>query len=70
MRGFEVLPFDQVAACRYGEVRVELEWRGQLIGSNDLMIAAHALSLESTLVTDNLCEFSRVSGLRLENWLR
>ncbi|MFV3129161.1 PIN domain-containing protein [Niveispirillum sp. KHB5.9] len=54
----------------YGHIRAELERRGQIIGANDLWIAAHALSIEAILVTDNVGEFSRVPNLRYENWLR
>ncbi|MFZ1538431.1 MAG: PIN domain-containing protein [Chromatiaceae bacterium] len=50
-------------------MRAELERRAQLIGPYDLIIAAQALALDVTLVTDNSHEFSRVAGLRLENWL-
>lgn len=53
----------------YGQIRADLEHRGQLIGQNDLLIAAHALTLNAILVTDNVCEFSRVSSLKIENWL-
>lgn len=63
-----VLPLDRAAAYDYGRVRAELEQNGTPIGSLDLLIAAHALSLGLTLVTNNTREFSRVSGLRLENW--
>src|SRR5690606_9535335 len=58
-----VLPFDDSAATEYGAVRLELEARGTPIGPNDLFIAAHARSLDLTLVTDNIREFSRVEGL-------
>ncbi len=54
----------------YGEIRTIMESRGHGIGRNDLWIAAHALALDLTLVTDNVDEFSRVPGLRVENWLR
>ncbi len=64
----EVLPFDKNAATVYGEVRSDLEKRVLVIGSNDLLIAAHALSLDLTLVTNNDREFSRVKGLKIENW--
>lgn len=64
----EVLPFGKNAAAVYGEVRSDLEKRGLVIGGNDLLIAAHALSLDLTLVTNNDREFSRVKGLKLENW--
>ena len=64
----EVLPFGKQAAMAYGDVRSELEKRGLIIGGNDLFIAAHALSLNLTLVTNNQKEFSRVKGLKIENW--
>ena len=54
----------------YGRIRAQLEAAGQPIGPNDLLIAAHALSLGATMVTDNEREFSRVSGLAIENWLK
>lgn len=60
-----VANFDSLAASRYGELRVELERQGQKIGPNDLLIAAHALSLGVTLVTANIREFSRVKGLNV-----
>lgn len=65
-----VLPADTNVAVSYGEVRSTLQQRGQMIGANDLWIAAHALALNVTLVTDNMDEFARVDGLRVENWLR
>ena len=52
----------------YGRLRAELERKGVPIGAYDLMIAAHALSLGLTLVTNNVREFARVDGLRLDNW--
>ena len=63
-----VLCFDKAAAMAYGDVRSDLEKRGLVIGGNNLFIAAHALSLNMTLVTNNQREFSRVRGLRTENW--
>ena len=54
----------------YGVIRAGLERTGQPIGANDLLIAAHALALGLTVVTDNEREFSRINGLRVENWLR
>ena len=66
----QALPFETPADEFYGRIRVELEALGKPIGSNDLLIAAHALSLGHTLVTDNNREFSRVRGLKVENWLR
>lgn len=65
----EVLPLGAEADRHYARVRTTLERQGTPIGSNDLLIAAHALALDCTLVTDNLREFSRVPGLRTENWL-
>ena len=52
----------------YGEIRAKLEEQGRLIGNNDLWIAAHALALELTLVTNNEREFRRIPGLSIENW--
>ena len=63
-----ILPFDENAIWVYGELRADLEHRGVPIGSLDTMIAAHALSLHATLVTNNTREFSRVPGLQLDNW--
>ena len=65
---FDVLSFDKNAAMAYGDVRSDLEKRGLVIGGNDLFIAAHALSLNMILVTNNQSEFSRVKGLKIENW--
>lgn len=64
-----VQAFDEPADQHYGVVRQQLQQAGQLIGPNDLLIAAHALSLNLTVVTDNVGEFERVAGLRVENWL-
>ena len=65
----EIRPFDQKAAIFYGDIRSTLEKKGNIIGSNDLLIAAHALSLDWILVTNNEKEFKRVDGLRIENWV-
>lgn len=64
-----VLPLDIPVDAGYGVIRAELEMAGQIIGLNDLLIAAHALALNLTLVTDNTREFSRIRGLDVENWL-
>ena len=53
----------------YARIRAELEQHGTPIGANDTWIAAHAMALDATLVTDNIREFSRVRGLAVENWL-
>ena len=65
----DVLPFDVPADAEYASVRVELEASGQPIGPNDLLIAAQARSLGTTIVTANVNEFRRVRGLAVENWL-
>ena len=64
-----VLPFDDAAAAHYGDIRADLERRGQVIGPYDLMIAGHARSKGLMVVTGNLGEFTRVAGLRAEDWL-
>lgn len=65
----EVLPFDDEAAGHFGDIRAGLERQGRVIGPYDLMIAAHARSRGLAVVTGNLGEFSRVPGLRCEDWL-
>jgi tRNA(fMet)-specific endonuclease VapC len=69
LRGLRVKPIEPPTDAHYGRIRANLQRRGRLIGPNDLWIAAHALALDLTLVTANTGEFSRVPGLRLENWL-
>jgi tRNA(fMet)-specific endonuclease VapC len=64
-----VLPFDVPADSEYGGIRAELEAAGRPIGSNDLLIAAHACALAATMVTANVGEFRRIPGLNVENWL-
>ena len=64
-----VLPFDVPADADYGGIRSELEAAGKLIGSNDLLIAAHAYATGATIVTANIGEFKRIRGLNVENWL-
>jgi tRNA(fMet)-specific endonuclease VapC len=70
LRALEVLSLESPTDAVYGELRARLERAGQLIGGNDLLIAAHALAMDHTMVTDNEGEFSRVKDLRIENWLR
>jgi tRNA(fMet)-specific endonuclease VapC len=66
----EVLPFETPADAAYGLLRTRLEQAGTPIGANDLLIAAQALALGYTIVTDNEKEFARVDDLLRENWLR
>jgi tRNA(fMet)-specific endonuclease VapC len=64
-----VLPFDEHAAAHAGDIRADLERRGQPIGAYDLLIAGHARSKGLVVITGNLGEFRRVDGLRSEDWL-
>jgi tRNA(fMet)-specific endonuclease VapC len=64
----DVLPFDVPADTEYGAIRAELEAVGKPIGSNDLLIAAHAYATGATIVTANANEFRRIRGLKVENW--
>jgi tRNA(fMet)-specific endonuclease VapC len=64
----ELLPYDEAAAYHFGQIRADLFRRGQPIGPFDMMIAAHARSRGFVLVTNNIREYARVSGLRVENW--
>ena len=70
LRSIKVAPLEEAACGYYGKLRAELKTKGTPIGPNDLWIAAHALALDATLVTANESEFSRVPGLKIENWLR
>lgn len=65
---YPVLPYDEAAAEKYGEIRANLSQRGLIIGPYDLQIAAIALVHDVTLVTHNTREFSRVAGLKLDDW--
>lgn len=65
-----VVPLPEEAAAAYGEIRAALEARGEMIGGNDLWIAAHARSAGLILVTNNEREFKRVPGLKLQNWTK
>jgi tRNA(fMet)-specific endonuclease VapC len=68
LKPFELLPFETEAAREYAETRLRLEKAGQPIGERDLLIAATARSRRLTVVTHNVGEFSRVSGLKIEDW--
>jgi len=69
LSGLPVLAFETPAERHYGALRAELTAMGQPIGHNDCFIAAHALTLDVVLVTDNTRDFCRVPTLRVENWL-
>lgn len=62
------LPLPDAAGNGYGKIRADLEFKGQIIGNNDLWIAAHAMAERLTLVTNNEREFRRVAGLKIQNW--
>jgi len=64
----EVLPYSESDTDMYGKIRASLKKLGKLIGPNDTLIAAHAVSMSCILVTNNLNEFKNVNGLKLENW--
>ena len=64
-----IINFNRAAAIIYGDIRATLEKQGTAIGSLDTLIAAHALSLEITLITNNVKEFKRVPNLKLDNWV-
>jgi tRNA(fMet)-specific endonuclease VapC len=68
LRPFQIVPYDDAAAEAYGLIHADLEKKGQSIGREDLLIAAHALSADLTLVTNNEAEFKSVPNLRVENW--
>jgi tRNA(fMet)-specific endonuclease VapC len=70
LRAIEVFPFVSPADVVYGALRARFDEIGQPIGANDLFVAAHALALRCTLVTDNEREFARIKALPVENWLR
>jgi tRNA(fMet)-specific endonuclease VapC len=65
----EILPFNTAAAMQYGKICASLRKKGTLIGSLDMLIAAHAKSCGLVVVTNNIREFERVEGLMLENWV-
>ena len=65
----QILPLPAEAAGIYGAIRAGLEVKGQIIGANDLWIAAHAQAMDLTLVTNNEREFKRIAGLKIQNWI-
>jgi len=66
----EILPYGDEAAQYYGDLRVYLEKQGTPVGSLDMLIAAHALSIACTLVTNNEKEFIRIPELKIDNWAK
>ncbi|MCA3239514.1 MAG: type II toxin-antitoxin system VapC family toxin [Curvibacter sp.] len=69
VRHVSVLEWTAEAANHYAEIRADLKKKGQQLGANDLMIAAHARSIDAVIVTNNVKDFRRVKGLKLENWM-
>jgi tRNA(fMet)-specific endonuclease VapC len=68
LRPYEIVPFDSAAAAVYADIRSNLKRSGNMIGSNDLMIAAIVLAHDGILITQNVREFERIPGLRLMDW--
>ena len=66
----EILPYGDEAAQYYGDLRAHLEKHGTPIGSLDMLIAAHALSIDCTLITNNEKEFFRIPNLKIDNWAK
>lgn len=69
VRHVSVIDWTKVAAEHYAEIRADLKKRGQQLGANDLIIASHARSIGAVVVTNNVNDFGRVKGLKVENWL-
>jgi tRNA(fMet)-specific endonuclease VapC len=65
---FSIYDYDKISAKSYADIRTTLENKGKVIGVHDMFIAAHALSLGATIVTNNTKEFERIEGLELDNW--
>lgn len=66
----EKFAFDENAAFVYGELRTILEAKGEVIGAHDMLIAAHAQSMDAVLITNNMRKFERIKDLKLENWCK
>jgi len=66
----EIIDYGYEATVEYGKIRAELEKRGITIGPLDMLISSHAKSLNVILVTNNVREFERIAGLRIENWTK
>lgn len=70
VRHLDVIDWDTGAAEQYGQIRADLEARGEPVGAMDMMIAAHAKSIKAVLVTNNQKHFARIKGLKIENWVQ
>ncbi len=68
LANFEIIEFGVIEADMYGQIRALLEHKGQIIGNNDMLIAATAITHNATLITNNTQEFSRIDGLKLSDW--
>ena len=68
LSAFEIIPFTEQTSYPYAKIRAETESTGRLVGANDLLIAAIVKQHDGILVTNNLKEFKRIDGLKLENW--
>ena len=68
LSAFTIVPYDSAAAQAYGRIRADLQKSGNLIGREDMMIAAHAVAANVTLITNNEREFGRIPALTVENW--
>ncbi|EKD77803.1 MAG: virulence associated protein C [uncultured bacterium] len=69
MQPIEILSYDENAAYHYGELRAHLKRNGTPVGHADMLIAAHAISINATLITNNLKEFSRIKNVKCKNWI-
>lgn len=67
---FDILSYDEIASKEYGKIRSQLEKKGTVIGPLDMLIAAHAISQNLTLITNNTKEFDRIGRLKVENWVK
>ncbi len=67
---FEISSYDEIASKEYGKIRSRLEKRGKVIGPLDMLIAAHAISKDLTLITNNTKEFDIIERLKVENWIK
>ncbi len=67
---FEILPYDESASREYGKIRSYLEKKGQIVGPLDMLIAAHAISRNLAVITNNINEYKRIKTLQVENWVK